>query len=122
MDSETTRSKRGDELRRVINILGKVARGLHEYLQEGVNTVHRLGPKRKNGSHWCLIILFTLRHIPDAVWRSAKGCKFLWDNKLRITETLSPEDRVAREKLWPLVEKARKDGKKASFLGTYALI
>ena len=106
----------------VIDILGKVAPGLQEYLHEGIDIVHRLGPKRKDGSHRSLIVLFALRRIRDAVWKSAKGCKFLRDNKLRLTEALSPEDRVAREKLWPLVEKARKEGKKASFLGPYALI
>ncbi|KAL1250572.1 hypothetical protein QQF64_018368 [Cirrhinus molitorella] len=37
-------------------------------------------------------------------------------------EALSPEDRVAREKLWPLVKKARDEGKKASFRGSFALI
>lgn len=58
----------------------------------------------------------------DAIWKSAKGCSFLRDSKLRLTEALSPEDQVAREKLWPLVEKARKEDKKASFLGSYALI
>ncbi len=98
-----------------INILGKVALGLHEYLQEGVDIVHRLDPKRKDGSHRSLIILFALRRVRDAVWKSAKGCSFLQDNKLRPTEALSPEDRVAREKLWPLVEKARKEGKRRPF-------
>ncbi|CAL8343228.1 unnamed protein product [Merluccius merluccius] len=106
----------------VFDILRKVAPGLCEYLQEGVDIAHRLGPRRKDGSHRSIIILFALRRIRDAVWKSARGCKFLRNNRLRLTEALSPEDRLAREKLWPLVEKARKEGKKASFLGPYALI
>ena len=101
----------------MINILGKVAPGLHEYLQEGVDIAHRLGPKRKDGFHRSLIILFALRRIRDAVWKSGKGCKFL-----RTTAASHRVDRVAREKPWPLVEKASKEGKKASFLGPCALI
>lgn len=104
-----------DERSVVINILGKVAPGLHEYLQEGDDIVHRLGTKRTDGFHQSLIILFD-------DWKSAKSCKFLQDNKMCLTEAPCPEDRAAREKLCPLVEKARKEGEKASFLGPYALI
>jgi hypothetical protein len=105
--------------------MGKVAPGLCEYLEEGVDIVHRVGPRKHDSPqtpHRSIIILFALRRIRDAVWKCAKGCRFLRDNKLRLSEALSPEDRLAREKLWPLVKKAREEGKEASFLGPFALI
>ncbi|MEQ2186556.1 hypothetical protein GOODEAATRI_029787 [Goodea atripinnis] len=39
-----------------------------------------------------------------------------------IMEVLSREDKEAREKLWPLVKKAREEGKKSSFRGPSASI
>ena len=85
-----------------IDVMGKVAPGLCEYLVEGVDIVHRVGPRKHDGPqtpHRSIIILFALRRIRDAVWKCAKGCRFLRDNKLRLSEALSPEDRLAREKL-----------------------
>lgn len=115
--------KDGEDSRRVaINILGKVVPGISERMEDAVDIAHRLGPRRNDGAHRSIIILFALRRYRDAVWQAARGCKFLRDNKLRLTEALSPEDRVAREKLWPLVKKARDEGKKASFRGSFALI
>jgi hypothetical protein len=85
-----------------IDVMGKVAPGLCEYLEEGVDIVHRVGPRKHDSPqtpHRSIIILFALRRIRDAVWKCAKGCRFLRDNKLRLSEALSPEDRLAREKL-----------------------
>lgn len=117
------REKDGEDVRKVaIDVLGNVVPGISDNLEEAVDIAHRLGQRRKDGSHRSIIILFALRRIRDTVWQSARGCKFLFDNKLRLTEALSPEDRAAREKLWPLVKKARDEGKKASFRGAFALI
>lgn len=104
----------------VINIFVKVAPVVHEYLEEGIDIAHPVGPKKPDGPHRSIIILFALRRIRAALRKNAKGCTFLRDNKLRITEALSSEDRSAREKLWSLVRKAREEGKKASFLGPFA--
>ncbi|KAI2655011.1 Ribosomal RNA large subunit methyltransferase H [Labeo rohita] len=41
---------------------------------------------------------------------------------LRFAEDLSPEDRERRNKLWPLVEKARQQGCRAYFVGPKAYI
>ncbi|CAM4577146.1 unnamed protein product [Leuciscus chuanchicus] len=106
----------------VLNILGKIAPGVGDGLQDSVDVVHRLGPKRTDGKTRSIIILFSQRRIRDIIWSAAKGCKFLTDNKLRLSEPLSPEDRAARDKLWPLVKKAREEGKKATFRNSFALI
>ncbi|KAJ8003279.1 hypothetical protein DPEC_G00167770 [Dallia pectoralis] len=92
----------GEDVRcRVINILEKVAPRVRDKLKEGVDIVHRIGPRRQDGSKRSIIILFALRLLRDAVWREAKA---------------------AREKLWPLVKKARDEGKKASFRGPFVFI
>lgn len=107
---------------KIIDILGNVALKLCNNLEEGLDSTHRLRERRQDGSSRSTIILFALRRLRDAIWREAKGSKFLLDKKLRITEALSPEDKAAREKLWPLVTEAREEGKKASFRGPFVFI
>ena len=63
-----------------------------------------------------------MRHYRDIIWKMAKGNKFLDEKKLCIKEALIPQDQAAREKLWPLIQKARQEGKKAGFKGPYAFI
>ena len=113
----------GENIRsRIIEILGKVAPNIRDSLKDGVDIVHRIGQRRQDGSNRSTIILFAMRRFRDAVWKEARGSKFLLDNNLRLTEALSPEEKAAREKLWPLVKKAREEGKKASFRGLFVFI
>lgn len=115
------KEQEGEDVRqRVIEVLQQVAPTFSASLDAGVDVVHRLGPKA--GKCRSVIILFSLRRVRDAIWQAARKCRFLRDSKLTITEPVPPEDRAAREKLWPLVLKARQDGKKASFRSSYALI
>lgn len=107
---------------KIVGVLGRTAPMLRDSLKEGVDVVHRIGKQRQDGSSRSTIVLFAMRRLRDAVWREAKGSQFLQENHLRITEALSPEDKAAREKLWPLVKKAREEGKKASFRGASAVI
>lgn len=112
----------GEDIRaKVIEILARVTPGIRDGLQVGVDIVHRLRPKEQ-GKNRAVIILFAARRVRDTVWLAARNCGFLRENNLRFTEPLSPEDRVARNKLWPLLKKAREEGKKASFKGSFALI
>lgn len=97
----------------VLNVLEKIAPGVGDGLQNSVDVVHRLGLMRADGKARSIIILFSQRRIRDIIWGAAKGCKFLIDNKLRLSEPLSPEDRAVQDKLWPLVRKAREEGKKS---------
>ncbi|KAL1261292.1 hypothetical protein QQF64_006557 [Cirrhinus molitorella] len=123
LKSHGVREKEGEDIRMVaIDICGKVAPGIRDGLSQGVDIAHRLGPARDDGKARAIIILFAFRRVRDAVWRAARRCKFLEDNGLRLTEPLSPEDRAAREKLWPLAKAARDAGKKASFRSSFALI
>jgi hypothetical protein len=47
---------------------------------------------------------------------------FLRNNNLKLFEDLSPTDREKRNKLWPLVDKARRDNKRAYFVGGRAFV
>lgn len=83
-----------------------------------VEVAHRLGRKKPGGSiPRGIIFQFTSRFFRDAEWHADKDADFLKNNHLRITEDLSPADRERRMKLWPAVEKARKENKRAFFVG-----
>lgn len=51
------------------------------------------------------------------MWKAAKTSSYLRDSRLRFAEDLSREDRERRDKLWPMIDKARKEGKPAYFVG-----
>ncbi len=116
----------GEDVRRItIDALAKVAPKIQDHLDRVVDVVHRLGrkssPPNANPKR-AIVILFSMRIYRDEVWRAARNSKFLLDNNLRISELLSPEDKAAREKLWPRVKKAREEGKRAVFRGSFAYI
>lgn len=56
------------------------------------------------------------------MWRAAKESRYLAENRIRIKEALIKQDVDARAKLWPLVKKAREEGKKVSWNGPYAFV
>ena len=56
------------------------------------------------------------------VWKSAKNTDYLTSRKIRFREDLTSRDKETRNKLWPHIETARKEGKKAFFRGTKAII
>lgn len=94
------REKDGEDVQKAaIEVLSNVVPGISDYLEDAVDIAHRLGQRRKDGTHRSVTILFALRRFRDIVWQAARGCQFLFENKLRLTEALSPEDRAAREKL-----------------------
>ena len=87
-------------------------------LADTIDTVHRLGTKQQNDNKpRGIIIQFIARACRDAVWKAAKTSPHLRDNGLRFAEDLSKEDRERRNKLWPVIKKAREEGKPAHFIG-----
>lgn len=87
-------------------------------LADAIDTVHRLGTKRQNDyKPRGIIIQFIARVYRDGVWKAAKTSPHLRDNGLRFAEDLSKEDRERRSKLWPVIKKAREEGKPAFFVG-----
>lgn len=78
--------------------------------------------KPSNNQPRGVIIQFPSRIYRDAVWRSAKKSTFLKDNNLKLAEDLSADDRARRNRLWPAVDKARKENKLAFFVGGRAFV
>ena len=92
-------------------------------IKEGIDIAHRLGRfNDKQKKPRTTIIRFTNRSSRDLVWRMAKNSSFLTENKLRFTEDLTTTDKALREKLWPIIDAAKKEGKKAHFAGVRVII
>ncbi len=93
-----------------------------------IDVVHRLGKVRSENALSSgqkprgIILQFTMRHFRDALWKAAKNSPYLAKHHLRFAEDLSSEDREQRNKLCPLVEKARQQGCRAYFVGPKAYI
>ncbi|KAI2655616.1 Orotidine 5'-phosphate decarboxylase [Labeo rohita] len=58
----------------------------------------------------------------DLTWKGAKGNDFLKKNKMYFKEDLTIKDRAAQNLLWPSIDKARKEGKRAFFVGIKAIV
>ena len=56
------------------------------------------------------------------ILKSAKDSGFLKAKKLKSGEDLTTKDKEMQNKLWPQIEEAHKQGKKAFFVGTKAII
>lgn len=92
-------------------------------LADKIDTVHRIGRRLQNSSRpRSIIIQFSSRVTRDGVWKAARTSEFLRANHLLFTEDLIATDRERRQLLWPAVDKARKEGKKAHFIGGRAFV
>ncbi|KAI2660207.1 Coiled-coil domain-containing protein 159 [Labeo rohita] len=69
-----------------------------------------------------IIVQFLSRNVRDQIWRDARTAAILKERKIRIFEDLTQSTKDARNRLWPLVEQARKEGKRAGFRGPFAYI
>jgi len=102
----------------VIRICQEVLPQDRDQLPAAIDIAHRVGFKRPNESRpRAVIIRFVVRRYREAVWKAAKNNPFLQNHGLHFTEDLTKEDRESRQKLWPLIKKAREDGKSAYFVG-----
>ncbi|KAL1261521.1 hypothetical protein QQF64_006786 [Cirrhinus molitorella] len=59
---------------------------------------------------------------PQMIWRDARTAAVLKERKIRTFEDLTQSTKDTRNKLWPLVERARKEGKRAGSRGPFAYI
>ncbi|KAL1275024.1 hypothetical protein QQF64_027838 [Cirrhinus molitorella] len=110
----------------VIGILTRIIPVSVERLRDNVDTVHRLGKRESaansNNVPRVVIIQFGMRTIRDEVWKKSKDARVCKDLHISFKEDFSKEDRLARAKLWPLVQEARRRGKRAYLKEGYALI
>ncbi|KAK7135913.1 hypothetical protein R3I94_014549 [Phoxinus phoxinus] len=119
----------GENVRqRVLDVCTSVLPAYADKVSDLTDSVHRLGKMMNSNTAGAtpkprgVIIQFTMRHFRDALWKAAKNSAFLADNHLRFAEDLSPDDRERRQQLWPLVEKARREGHRAYFVGPKAFV
>ncbi|MEQ2267978.1 hypothetical protein XENORESO_013309 [Xenotaenia resolanae] len=82
-----------------------------DHLRVTVDTVHRLGrkanPATSNNQPRAVMIQFGMPTVGDEVWKKSKDVKVCKDLHISFKEDFSKEDRLARAKLWPLVQEAR---------------
>ncbi|KAL1252710.1 hypothetical protein QQF64_017403 [Cirrhinus molitorella] len=106
---------------KVSNICVAVITDSSVAIRDDIDIVHRLGKLLDNRPR-PVIIRFAKRSTRDLVWRQAKQSDYLRNHKLRFTVGLTQADKMLRMKLWPLVEAARKEGKRAFFVGGRAFV
>lgn len=105
----------------IIPLLQKLVPEMAAKMDQAVDVVHRLGKKEDNRNRQ-VIILFSLRHVKEEVWRRTKRSPICQAEGISFAEMMPREDLESRQRLWPLVDQARKAGKKAYFRGQHAYI
>lgn len=110
-----------DVKRRIIDICRAVLPEAGDSLHFLVDICHRVGRRQENKTR-VVIIRFTTRYTRDKIWKNAKTSEELTNRRLHFTEDLTTKDKETRNKLWPHVEAARNQGKKAFFVGAKAII
>lgn len=110
-----------DPRREVIGLIAEIAPHLVHKLEEVVDTVHRIG-RKELGKPRQMIVQFTMRKYRDELWKTTKNSSVCRDRGVRFMEDFTKEDRLARAELWPLIDQARKAGKKAFYRGPFGYI
>ncbi|MEQ2308472.1 hypothetical protein AMECASPLE_028585 [Ameca splendens] len=110
----------------IIGILTQIIPMSMDHLRVTVDTVHRLGrktnPATSNNQLRAVMIKFGMCTVQDEVWKKSKDAKVCKDLHISFKEDFSKEDRLARAKLWPLVQEARSRGRRPYLKEGYALI
>ncbi|KAI2647640.1 hypothetical protein H4Q32_030761 [Labeo rohita] len=110
-----------DPRREVCRLIGELAPHLVHKLENVIDSVHHVG-KKERGRQRQMIVQFTMRKYRDKIWKATKNSSVCKNRGLRFVEDLTREDRNARAALWPQIEQARKEGKKAFFRGPHGFI
>ncbi|KAK7938426.1 hypothetical protein WMY93_001752 [Mugilogobius chulae] len=79
-----------------------------------VDVCHRLG-RRLDSKNRPVIARFTSRAFKEKLWRGAKGSEYMAARKLSFGEDLTEQDKDTRNRLWPHIEAARKQGTTSRF-------
>lgn len=96
-----------------------------EEVRVAVDVAHRIGRIDSGGKNKFprpVIVRFMSRSARDTFWKGAKNNEFLKSMNLQVKEDLTADDRATRARLWPFVEKARKNGEKAYLVGNKAFV
>lgn len=121
-DQENVRDK-------VISICQQVVPELKDQMASHVDVAHRLGAKWRSAGGpsrpsrpRAVIVRFAHRWVREEIWKAAKASPYLQQHELQFKQDFSKGDRERRERLWPLVQKARSNGKTVFFRGPRAFI
>lgn len=116
-------SKEQDVRTEMINICQAILPEFKTKFPDVIDTVHCLGQMKKDVSKTRGIIMqFTARFYHNKVWKAAKKSTYLQNKNLRFAEDLSQSTRERRRQLWPLVAKAREQGKSAYYVRGRAFV
>lgn len=112
----------GEDIKQQVEeICWAVAPGLENLLHLHIDVSHRVG-RRSEDRIRPIITRLTSRATREMVWKNAKNADYLTSRKIRFGEDLTSRDKETRNKLWPHIEAARKEGKMAFFRGAKAKI
>lgn len=94
---------------------------------DALDVAHRLGRLKTSDDGRRVqprpvIMRFISRTARDFIWKNSKNNEYLTTKGLRFKEDLTAFDIEARSRLWPAVERARKEGKSAYFSGARAFV
>lgn len=109
----------------LIGILTRVIPVAVDKIRALVDSVHRLGKKNDsvlNKMPRPIIIQFATRTASNDIWKKPKDARLCKELNIHFREDFSKEDQEARAKLWPRVEEARRNGRKAFLKEGYAII
>lgn len=120
--TESTNESAEDRRKQIFQIFGQIAPDERNKLDFLVDTIHRIGRPRDDRSPRPVIIQFTMRTFRQKIWKTSMTAAVMREKKLRLAEDLTYGERQCRKKLWPLVEKAHKDGKKTAWRGPDVII
>ncbi|CAJ1069844.1 PREDICTED: probable G-protein coupled receptor 135 [Xyrichtys novacula] len=114
----------GEDIKKIIiDLFGQISPDIADQLALTVDIVHRVGPRSGHErSSRRVLVRFLSRSHRDKIWKDARTSETPQTRKLKILEDLTQEAKEARNQLWPQVEKARKEGKKAGFRGAHAYV
>ncbi|KAL7393219.1 hypothetical protein ABVT39_008153 [Epinephelus coioides] len=105
----------------VRNVCRAIAPEAGDLLHLHVDISHRIG-RRTEDKVPLVITRFISRATKEMVWKSAKNSDYLMSTKPRFEEDLTTRDKETRNKLWPHIEAACKEEKKAFFRGIKAIM
>ncbi len=107
--------------KRVFDICCSVAPKAAPDFDKHIDIVLRVGQKTE-GKTRPIIMSFKERSTKELLLTASYSSKYLFSSPLQFKDVLTAGDIKTRNRLWPLIEAARKEGKKAFFIGAKALI
>lgn len=106
----------------VLKILSQIALDDKSNLGFLVGTVHGVGCPSDGNKPRPVIIQFNMRTFRFKIWKESQNADIMKKMNLRIAKDLNRSERECRNKLWPLVKQARKEGKKTRWQGPVVFI